>query len=576
VSNSPGSSEPSSGAGESSPDRRRFLAFISSIGVAAGLSPEVVRALAQDATDVTAAVIAEAEKVAGIALSSDERALMVAGLRANREAFEALRGLGIPGDVAPAMSFDPTPPGSRAPQGDSVLRPSEPPSLPDPAQAVDIAFATVHQLGALLRARAVTSLELTELYLERLTRFGPALRCVVTLTEDLALEQARRADVELAEGRVRGPLHGIPWGAKDLLSTRAYATTWGTGLFREREIGTDAAVVSRLEAAGAVLVAKLSLGALARGDEWFGGVTRNPWRLDEGSSGSSSGSAAATAAGLVGFSIGSETVGSIVSPSDRCGATGLRPTFGRVSRTGAMTLSWTIDKLGPICRSAEDCAIVLAAVNGADGVDRAAQDVPFVWEGSRGLEGIRVGYLESAFAAPGESQGRDRAVLEVLAGLGVDLQAVEFPRGFPVPALSLILAAEAAASFDDLTRSGLDELLEDQSEAGWPNAFRTARLLPAVEYLQASRARTLLMQALDVAWQGVDVIVTPTFARDVLLATNLSGHPMVVVPNGFLATRTPGSISFIGRVWGDAAALHVARAYQNATAHHLARPPRFA
>jgi len=576
VSNSAESSGPSSGAGGPPHDRRRFLALLSSFGVAAGLPPEVVRALAQDTTDLTPEVIAEAEKVAGLTLSADERALMVEGLRANREAFEALRGLEISGDIAPAMSFDPTPPGSRPPQGDSTLRPSQPTSLPDPTEPADLAFASVLQLGALLRAGAVTSVELTELYLERLARFGPALRCVVTLTEDLALEQARRADLELAAGQGRGPLHGIPWGAKDLLSTRAYPTTWGTGLFRERELGRDAAVVSRLEAAGAVLVGKLSLGALARGDEWYGGLTRNPWSPEEGSSGSSAGSAAATVAGLVGFSIGSETVGSIVSPSDRCGATGLRPTFGRVSRTGAMTLSWTIDKLGPICRSVEDCALVLAALNGADGVDRAAQDVPFVWDGSRGLEGIRVGFLESAFDAPGESQIRDREVLEVLSGLGVDLQVVGFPGGFPIPALRLILAAEAAASFDDLTRSGLDGLLEDQTESGWPNAFRTARLIPAVEYLQAARARTLLIRALDAAWTEVDVIVTPTFAEDVLLATNLSGHPTVVVPNGFRALGTPGSISFIGRVWGDAAALHVARAYQNATAHHLARPARFA
>jgi Asp-tRNA(Asn)/Glu-tRNA(Gln) amidotransferase A subunit family amidase len=576
VSNSAESSGTSTGAGGPPHDRRKFLALLSSIGVAAGLPPEVLRALAQDATDVTPEVIAEAEKVAGITLSPDERALMVEGLRANREAFDALRGLGLSGDVAPAMAFDPTPPGSRAPQGDSVLRPSQPTSLPDPAQPVDLAFASVLQLGALLRARAVSSVELTELYLDRLARFGPELRCVVSLTGGLALEQARRADAELAEGRVRGPLHGIPWGAKDLLSTRGYPTTWGTGLFRERELGRNAEVVSRLEAAGAVLVAKLSLGALARGDEWFGGTTRNPWNVEEGSSGSSAGSAAATAAGLVGFSIGSETVGSIVSPSDRCGATGLRPTFGRVSRTGAMTLSWTIDKLGPICRSVEDCALVLAALNGADGVDLSARDVPFVWDGARGLEGIRVGYLEAAFEAPGDTQARDLEVLDVLSGLGIDLRAVGFPAGFPTPALRLILAAEAAASFDDLTRSGLDELLEDQTESGWPNAFRTARLVPAVEYLQAARARTLLMQALEAAWSGVDVIVAPTFSEDLLLATNLSGHPAVVVPSGFQALGTPGSISFIGRVWDDAAALHVARAYQDATNHHLARPPRFA
>ena len=431
MSNSPESSGPSSGVDPSPPDRRKFLALLSSLGLTAGLTPEVLGALAQDDTDVTAAVIAEAEKVAGITLSSEDRELMVAGLRANREAFEALRSLGLTSDIAPAMTFDPTPSGSRAPTGESVLRPSEPLTLPAPTQPVDLAFASVLQLGALLRAGEVTSVGLTELYLDRLARLGPVLRCVVTLTEDLALEQARRADSELAVGTVRGPLHGIPWGAKDLLSTRDYPTTWGTGVFREREMGRDAEVVSRLEAAGAVLVAKLSLGALARGDEWFGGMTRNPWNPEEGSSGSSAGSAAATSAGLVGFSIGSETIGSIVSPSDRCGATGLRPTFGRVSRTGAMTLSWTIDKIGPICRSVEDCALVLAVLNGSDGIDRAARDVPFEWDGSRSLEGVRVGYLAGAFDVPGESQARDRAVLEVLSGLGLDLRPVAFPRGFP-------------------------------------------------------------------------------------------------------------------------------------------------
>jgi Asp-tRNA(Asn)/Glu-tRNA(Gln) amidotransferase A subunit family amidase len=547
-------------------ERRHFLAVLSSFGVAGGLFPGVLWARIQDAADVTPEVVAEAEKVAGIEFTPAERELMVAGLRANRSAYGVLRDLGIPNDVAPAFHFDPTPAGEEAPRGPSSMRPSRPDRVPDPSRPPDVAFASVLELGALLRDRSVTSVQLTELYLDRLRRFDDELLCVVTLTEDLAMEQAARADRELDAGRVRGPVHGIPWGAKDLLAARGYPTTWGAAPFQDQRLETDATVVRKLEAAGAVLVAKLSLGALARGDEWFRGRTRNPWNTGQGSSGSSAGPAAATAAGLVGFSIGSETIGSIVSPSARCGATGLRPTFGRVSRTGAMTLSWTMDKLGPICRSAEDCALVLSAIHGADGLDSSARDVPFEWDG----------YVPRAFEEPGDSRTQDTAVLDALATLGASPRPVEFPDDVPVSALRLILSVESAASFDALTRSGRDELLQDQTESGWPNAFRTGRLIPAVEYLQANRARTMLIEALAEAWADIDVLVTPSFAQDVILATNLSGHPTVVVPNGFRRDGTPTSISFVGGVWKDAEALHVARAFQSASDYHLRRPSGFA
>jgi Asp-tRNA(Asn)/Glu-tRNA(Gln) amidotransferase A subunit family amidase len=438
-----------------------------------------------------------------------------------------------------------------------------------------VAFAPVTVLSELVRTRQLSSEELTRLYLDRLERFGPQLEAVVTLTRERALQQAREADREIAHGRYRGPLHGIPWGAKDLLAVDGYPTTWGARPYASQEIDADATVVRRLDAAGAVLVAKLTLGALAMGDYWFGGRTRNPWNLEQGSSGSSAGSAAATVAGLVGFSIGSETLGSIVSPATRTGATGLRPTFGRVSRAGAMALSWSMDKLGPICRSVEDCALVLEAVHGADGRDPTARSVPFPWDGEEGVQGLRVGYVPEAFQGDGATADFDRAALQVFRDMGVDLVPMALPDRFPLGALRVILSAEAAAAFDDLTRSGVDDELVRQTPGSWPNTFRTARFIPAVEYIQANRVRTMLMGAMDAAMTDVDVLVTPSFADGVLLMTNLTGHPAVVLPNGFTPEMTPVSLSFIGGLWKDAEALRLAKAYQDATGHHLRHPAAF-
>ena len=555
--------------------RRRFMAALSSIGISGGLFPGVLWAKLQDRTTVTPAVIEEAEKVVGISFSPGERELMVRRLLVNRSWMEELREVDIPDDIAPAFVFDPTPRRSGAPEGLSELEVGEPPTLPDPSDPTELAYASVVELGALLRAGAVSSVRLTELYLERLRRFGPDLQAVVTLTEELALEQARRADAELAEGRVRSPLHGIPWGAKDLLATRRYPTTWGAMPYRNQRIERDATVVERLEEAGAVLVAKLTLGALARGDQWYGGQTLNPWNLSQGASGSSAGPAAATSAGLVGFSVGSETVGSIVSPAARCGATGLRPTFGRVSRFGAMPLVWTMDKLGPLCRSAEDCAIVLSAIQGPDGLDRSVRDVPFAWASGRGTGGIRVGYLEAAFRAQAGEEENEIAVLRSLSALGLGLRTVSFPSIVPLAAIRLIVSVEAASFFDTLTRSGADDLLSEQGEVDWPNTFRAARLIPAVEYVQANRVRMMLIEALAEAWQEVDVVVAPTFADDVILGTNLTGHPSVTVPSGYRRDGTPTSITFLGGLWKDAEVLTVAKAYQDATGYHRRRPPRF-
>ncbi len=447
-------------------------------------------------------------------------------------------------------------------------------SVRRPANLEEVAFWPVTRLARLVESKQVSSVELTQMYLGRLKKYGPKLECVISLTEDRALEQARRADQEIAAGRYRGPLHGIPWGAKDLLAVGGYRTTWGAKPFESQVIQDDATVVRRLDEAGAVLVAKLTLGALAWGDVWYGGMTRNPWNYEQGSSGSSAGSASATAAGLVGFAIGTETWGSIVSPCTRCGTTGLRPTFGWVSRAGAMALSWSMDKIGPICRSVEDCALVFEAIHGPDGRDLSVRDEPFVWDAALDVRRLRVGYLRSAFEEEREDakwKSFDEATLTRLGELGIELVPIELP-DLPIGAMSFVLSAEAAAAFDELTRSGRDDLLVRQVRNAWPNVFRQARLIPAVEYLQANRVRTLAMQAMAEIMSQVDVYVSPSFGGNNLLLTNLTGHPCVVLPNGFRDDGTPTSITFLGRLYGDADVLAVAQRYQDATDFHLRQP----
>lgn len=520
---------------------------------------------------VTTKDIQSAEKIAGLRFTAKERRMMLDRVRRNRSSYEELRGIDLPNQVAPSLLFSPMVPGVEANGIPQPFLYTEGPEVRRPENLEDLAFHPVTALAGFIKTRQVTSEELTRLYLKRLKKYGPRLHCVITLTEDMALEQARRADEEIASGFYRGPLHGIPWGAKDLLATRGIKTTWGAAPYKDQVIAEDAAVVKRLEEAGAVLVAKLSMGALAMGDVWFGGQTRNPWEPEQGSSGSSAGSAAATAAGLVGFSIGTETYGSIVSPSTRCGVIGLRPTFGRVSRHGAMALSWSMDKIGPICRSVEDCALVFQAIQGPDGKDLAVMDIPFNWNPTSDLKAIRVGFLKNAFDRDSKTKKNDQAVLEVLHSLGMELIPLKLP-DFPVRALSFILSAEAAAAFDELTRSNLDNLLVRQNKGAWPNTFRQARLIPAVEYIQANRARSVLMQRMAEVMKGIDVYVAPSLGGNNLLLTNLTGHPCVVVPNGFDEKGHPTSISFVGNLFEEAKALRVAKAYQDATDFHLRRP----
>ncbi len=570
-------------------DRRTFMTQLSALGLGATFVDALWLGV-QEQEEVTAAIVRDAEVVAGLDFNDEEREMMVRGLNQQLEAYRAIREVPLPNGVPPAVRFDPrlphrAEPGSVDPPEDryATVRSARQGPVRRPADLEAVAFWPVTKLAELIRTGQVTAVELTEMYLGRLRRHGPTLEAVITLTDDLALRQARRADAELAAGHYRGPLHGIPWGAKDLLSTEGYRTTWGAKPYEEQRLDVDAAVVRRLEEAGAVLLAKLTLGALAMGDRWYGGRTRNPWDLEQGSSGSSAGSAAATVAGLVGFGIGTETLGSIVSPCTRTGASGLRPTFGRVSRHGAMALSWTMDKIGPICRSAEDCALVFAAIHGADGADPTARTVSFHYDGGRSLADLRVGYLRAGFER--EPQGQDqearersrRAIeldnraLDVVRGLGIDPIPVELPDGLPVSALRIILSAEAGAAFDELTRSGRDDLLVAQEAWSWPNTFREARMIPAVEYIQANRIRTMLMGEMEKAMADVDVFITPSYAGSVLLTTNLTGHPAAVVPHGFVEGR-PASISFIGGLWRDDAALRLAAAYQRATDFHSRVP----
>lgn len=557
--------------------RRRFMAYFSSVGLGGTALPAVLWSLREQEGRITSGMIAQAEKLAGLQFTEAERELMLEDVNENLASYEQLRTTAIPNEVHPAVVFDPLLPGRVLPSDTSVSQRTRIPDQRRPTDNHELSFLTITELSELVRTRQVSSVELTRLYLDRLTLHCGKLECMITLTEDLALRQARRADGDLARGVYRGPLHGIPWGAKDLLAEDEYRTTWGAEPYEDQVIPYDATVVRRLEEAGAVLAAKLTLGALAWGDVWFGGQTRNPWNPEEGSSGSSAGSASATAAGLVGFTIGSETLGSIVSPSTRCGATGLRPTFGRVSRWGAMALSWSMDKLGPICRSVEDCALVFEAIHGADGKDPSARTVPFAWRPVDTLRGLRIGYYRDAFEAEHDWKAYDDAALEVLRSGGAQLIPIDLPvDDFPLDALRLILNVEAAAAFDELTRSNRDDLLVRQIRRAWPNVFRYARLIPAVEYLQANRVRTMLMHALDAAMEGIDVFITPSFGEGVLLLTNLTGHPAVTIPNGFRDDGTPVSISFVGRLYGEGRLLAVAKAYQDETGFHLQHPAEFA
>lgn len=566
----------SSNSNRQSINRRRFLAYFSGLGLTSTLLPGILWAKFQEAKDLklTKEMLREAEHLAGLEFTDEERELMFEGVNEYLEKYEALRTVALDNSVSPAIKFQPVLPGMAFEKETKPFKMSTAAKVKSPANLEEVAFWPVTRLAQLIKNRQVRSVDLTQVYVQRLKRYNPKLECVVTFTEELALEQAKQADAEIAAGRYRGPLHGIPWGAKDLLAAKGYKTTWGAMPYKDQTLDMDATVVKRLTEAGAVLIAKLTLGALAWGDVWFGGKTKNPWNLEEGSSGSSAGPGAATAAGLVGFAIGTETWGSIVSPSTRCGVTGLRPTFGRVSRHGAMALSWSMDKIGPMCRSVEDCAVVFNAIYGPDGLDDSVIELPFNWNPNVDIRKLRIGYVKSAFEEDRENkrwESNDEASLETFRSLGVKLIPIELP-DYPIDAMSFILSAEAAAAFDELTRSNRDDLLVRQIQNAWPNVFRQARMIPAVEYIQANRVRTKVMQAMAELMSDIDVYIVPSFVGSNLLLTNLTGHPCVVVPNGFTEEGSPTSISFVGKLFGEAETLAVAKAYQDATNFHLQHP----
>jgi Asp-tRNA(Asn)/Glu-tRNA(Gln) amidotransferase A subunit family amidase len=624
-------------------DRREFLSVTGRFGLASTLFPGALYTLAAQAQaqaqsqaptpeaappappKITPEMIDQAAALAGIAVAPEYKQAMLDGLNQQRDSYAEIRKLHLPNSVAPAFVFDPLPPGATInSERAKPIYSKAPSTLTAPANLEDLAFESAMNLADLLRRRKISATNLTDMYLARLKRYDPLLHFGITLTEDRARTQAREADAEIARGHYRGPLHGLPWGAKDLLAVKGYPTTWGAGGFEKQSIDEDATVVQRLDQAGAILIAKLTLGALAMGDVWYGGRTRNPWNTKQGSSGSSAGPASATSAGCVAFSIGSETLGSISSPSTRCGVTGLRPTFGFVPRTGAMALSWTMDKLGPICRAVEDCAAVLQSICGPDGQDLSVRDAAFNWNADLDWKSLKIGYLKQGFdpdqppppekpadTTETEAQKKEReqrlhqreayrgrraydrkfdlAALDKLHSMGVNLIPIELPK-LPYGAMVPLLTAEAAASFDDLTTTGRDKLLTAQGPEDWPNSFRVARFYPAVEYIQANRARSLAIREVSKLFEQVDVIVASTNSEQ-LVVTNLTGHPSCIVPNGLRGSDapappavdtgdddqiggpgTPVSLTFLGGHYQDAKLCAFARAYQQATGFEKLHP----
>ena len=633
--------------------RRTLLSACTAAGLAHTLFPGALLALAAPAfaaqapnplpTDaaqqkITPAMLEAAAAIAGLTLTDEQKTTMLEGVTNQREDILEVRKLPLPNSIAPSFIFDPVPPGTTLNTTKAAAKLGPAPAINLPANASvetnteALAYLTIRQLSELIRTKRITATTLTRMYLARLKRLDPTLHCVITLTEERALKQAATLDAETAAGKSRGPLHGIPWGAKDLLAVKGYPTTWGAAGFEDQHFDDEAEVVKRLDAAGAILIAKLALGALAQGDLWgypagiagkAGARCRNPWNPKQGSSGSSAGSASATAAGCVAFALGTETLGSISSPSTRCGATGLRPSFGLVPRTGAMALSWSMDKIGPICRSVEDCAIVLGAIYGQDGHDLSIQPAAFNYDATFDWRTLRVGFIKSAFDAPtlpelkaptaaGDAEleafnkrvARQKAALaratydskfatatlDVLRSkMNVNLIPVEIPK-FPFGSLVPVLEAEGAAAFDTLTRSGRDALLAGQQPFDWPNNFRVARMFSAVDYIQAMRARTLAISLMDTLFKTVDVIVAPSQGPQ-LTATNLTGQPAIILPNGLRGADappspdladgalqnaggpdTPVSITFLGPLYSEAKLAAFAHAYQQATNFHTLHP----
>jgi Asp-tRNA(Asn)/Glu-tRNA(Gln) amidotransferase A subunit family amidase len=523
------------------------------------------------ASPITVNMIAQAQNIIGLEFSPAQGDSMLNNLESHLKQYQELRNLKMPNSVVPALNFNPVPVGFVNQDKSNGFKLSKIAAVKLPADKNELAFYTVRQLGDLLRTKQITSTELTKFFLDRLKKYDPKLLFVISYTEKRAFENAAKADAEIKAGKYRGVLHGVPFGIKDLLSTADSKTTFGAGPYKDQELHVDATVVNRLEAAGAILIAKLTLGELAQGDNWYGGITKNPWDITRGSSGSSAGSASAVSAGSLPFAIGSETLGSIVSPSTECGDTGLRPSFGRVSKYGAMALSWSMDKLGPITRSVEDAAIVFNAIQGTDPNDLSTIAAPFNYDGTvASLKGWKIGYFKTPFNSRNISAVNDSITLAKLKDLGAELIPIEMPKT-PSSAIQFVLETEAGAAFQELVLNHKDDMLVRQGKGAWPNTFRAAQFVPAVEYIQANRARTLLIQEWYQALKGLDIYIAPSFSSNLRL-TNLTGNPCVVLPNGFNRDGRPTSITFMGQLFGEGKTLEAARIYQQATNFHTKHP----
>lgn len=525
--------------------------------------------------EINPASIDSAADLIGLSFTPQEKDSMITTLTTQRNNFEILRKTPLDNSVAPALVFNPLPQGFFPSQEQNAFDWGLATRVDLPSKENDIAYLPVNQLAVLIKNKQISSERLTKIYLNRIKTFSDTLQCLVSLLEEPALAKARAMDMELAEGKYRGPLHGIPYGIKDLLAVPGTKTTWGARVYKDQVIDQTAAVVQKLEDAGGVLLGKFTLGALAMGDVWFGGVTKNPWNLKQGSSGSSAGSASAVSAGLVPFAIGTETLGSIVSPSTRNGVTGLRPTYGRVSKHGAMALSWSMDKIGPISRSVLDNAIVLSIINGGDQRDASTIPAAFNYSSKNEVKKLKVGYFKSFFEGDRPAVKNDLAVLEVLKNQGIELHPLELKTSMnPGPIVNMLLV-EGAAAFDDLTRLNLDDQLVAQHRNAWPNIFRAARFIPAVEYVQMSRQRSLLIAEMHQLMKGYDVIVTPSFGGQQLQITNLTGHPALCMPNGFSDNGSPTSITLLANLFEEEKLIMLGRLIQENTDWQTKRPPMF-
>ncbi|NYJ26056.1 amidase [Allomuricauda sp. ARW1Y1] len=520
--------------------------------------------------------VKKSEKLIGLHFANKQIDTLYPYLQRNRSGFDSLRKYPLDNGVFPAVRFDPTPFGFQMPEQQEGTQWNIPDYVEVPEPYDLLAFYTIPQLASLIKHQKITSTELTKFFLARLKKYQPALQCTITITDSLALEQAKRADEEIQNGNYRGILHGIPYGTKDLMAVPGYPTTWGAAPYKDQIIDETATVIEKLEDAGAVLVAKLVSGALARGDVWFDGKTKNPWDTTQGASGSSAGSGSATSAGLVPFALGTETLGSITSPSTRNGVTGLRPTYGRVSRHGVMSLSWSMDKVGPLGRNAEDCAIVFEAIQGKDKNDLTTVDLPFGVDWSKDIKNLRVAYLQKDIEKDTTESGNNlRNALKSLKEMGIDPTPVEMPEALPYRGFDIILRAEAGAFFDELVRSGEVDSMVEQDQRSRANSLRQSRFIPAVEYIQANRQRQVLIQKMQDLMKNYDVLISPTFGNDQLLATNLTGHPVISVPTGLDDENHPTSMTFVGNLYDEASILLLAKAFQDNTSFDELHPPGY-